>query len=131
MEPTIQCRLKGASSGVVGLGGGPASLITQLGSSIGSKFSYCLLPLSLESNRTSKLSFGDAAVVSGDDVVSTPIVKKDPIVFYYLTLEAFSVGNKRIEFGRSSNGGDEGNIIIDSGHYPPWCFRPSFVKQNT
>ncbi|KEH21034.1 putative nepenthesin [Medicago truncatula] len=106
---------KGASSGIVGLGGGPVSLITQLGSSIGSKFSYCLLPLSLESNRTSKLSFGDAAVVSGEDVLSTPIVKKDPTVFYYLTLEAFSVGNKRIEFGRSSNGSDEGNIIIDSG----------------
>ncbi|RHN40244.1 putative nepenthesin [Medicago truncatula] len=106
---------EGASSGIVGLGGGPASLITQLGSSIDAKFSYCLLPNPVESNTTSKLNFGDTAVVSGDGVVSTPIVKKDPIVFYYLTLEAFSVGNKRIEFEGSSNGGHEGNIIIDSG----------------
>jgi len=106
---------EGATSGIVGLGGGPASLITQLGSSIDAKFSYCLLPNPVESNTTSKLNFGDAAVVFGDGVVSTPIVKKDPIVFYYLTLEAFSVGNKRIEFEGSSNGGNEGNIIIDSG----------------
>jgi hypothetical protein len=110
---------QGASSGIVGLGGGPASLITQLGSSIDGKFSYCLLPLLLESNTaesttTSKLNFGDVAVVSGDGVVSTPIVKKNPSVFYYLTLEAFSVGNKRVEFGGSASG-DEGNIIIDSG----------------
>jgi hypothetical protein len=53
-------------------------------------------------------------VVSGDGVVSTPIVRKDPPTFYYLTLEAFSIGNKRVEFIGSSNG-DEGNIIIDSG----------------
>jgi hypothetical protein len=92
------------------------SLTTQLKSSIGGKFSYCLLPYSDESNGTSKLNFGEAAVVSGDGVVSTPLVKNDPPVFYYLTLEAFSVGNKRVEFGGSSEGGgDEGNIIIDSG----------------
>jgi len=108
----------GASSGIVGLGGGPVSLITQLGSSIGGKFSYCLTPLlNKESNATSKLSFGDAAVVSGDSVVSTPLViKQDTPVFYFLTLQAFSVGKKRVEFGGSSEGGDEeGNIIIDSG----------------
>jgi len=106
----------GAGSGIVGLGGGPVSLITQLGSSIGGKFSYCLVPLdNKELNITSKLSFGDAAVVSGDNVASTPIVKKDPSVYYVLTLETFSVGNKRVEFGGSSEDGDEGNIIIDSG----------------
>ncbi|XP_004513307.1 aspartic proteinase CDR1-like [Cicer arietinum] len=107
---------EGPSSGIVGLGGGPVSLTTQLGSAIGGKFSYCLVPLLVESNTTSKLNFGDAAMVSGDGVVSTPIVKKDPEVFYYLTLEAFTVGNKRVKFGGSlEDGGDEGNIIIDSG----------------
>jgi len=68
--------------------------------------------LDKESNATSKLNFGDAAVVSGDGVVSTPIVRKDQI-FYSLTLQAFSVGNKRVEF--VGDGGGEGNIIIDSG----------------
>ncbi|GAU33143.1 hypothetical protein TSUD_363440 [Trifolium subterraneum] len=106
---------RGAASGIVGLGIGPMSLTTQLKSSIGGKFSYCLLPYSDKSNQTNKLNFGEATVVSGDGVVSTPLVKKDPPIFYYLTLEAFSVGNKRVEFGGSSEGGNEGNIIIDSG----------------
>ncbi|GAU37939.1 hypothetical protein TSUD_269540 [Trifolium subterraneum] len=118
---------QGASSGVIGLGGGPESLIRQLGSSADGKFSYCLRTSFLESNATSKLNFGDAAVVSGDGVVSTPIVKKYPSIFYLLTLEAFSVGNKRVEFGRSSIG-DEGNIFIDSGTI--YTILPSDVYAN-
>ncbi|AET02262.1 eukaryotic aspartyl protease family protein [Medicago truncatula] len=110
---------EGASSGIVGFGSGPASFITQLGSSTGGKFSYCLTPLfsvtNIQSNATSKLNFGDAATVSGDGVVTTPILKKDPETFYYLTLEAFSVGNRRVEIGGVPNGDNEGNIIIDSG----------------
>ncbi|XP_045799540.1 aspartic proteinase CDR1-like [Trifolium pratense] len=105
--------IQGQTSGVVGLGFGPLSLITQLGSSIGGKFSYCLGPES--SNSTSKLNFGNAAVVSGHGVVSTPLVKKDSSIFYYLSLEAFSVGNKRVEFVENSNGGVDGNVFIDSG----------------
>lgn len=106
---------QGRSSGIVGLGGGHVSLITQLGSSIEGKFSYCLVPIYSESNTTSKLNFGGAAVVSGKGTVSTPIVpSSNDKVFYHLTLEAFSVGKKRIEFGGSSSYG-EGNIIIDSG----------------
>ncbi|KAL5150735.1 Aspartic proteinase CDR1 [Glycine soja] len=111
---------QGEGSGVVGLGGGPVSLISQLSSSIGGKFSYCLAPMFSQSNSSSKLNFGDAAVVSGLGAVSTPLVSKTGSeVFYYLTLEAFSVGDKRIEFvgGSSSSGSSngEGNIIIDSG----------------
>ncbi|XP_058747109.1 aspartic proteinase CDR1-like [Vicia villosa] len=105
----------GASSGIVGLGNGALSLMKQLETTIGEKFSYCLVPYTPKSNTSSILNFGDAAVVSGDGVVSTPIVIKNPPTFYFLTLEAFSVGNQRIEFRGSSSGGDEGNIIIDSG----------------
>ncbi|PNX90210.1 aspartic proteinase cdr1-like protein, partial [Trifolium pratense] len=121
---------QGASSGIVGLGGGPDSqdLIAQLGSLIDGKFSYCLLPLFLESNTTSKLNFGDVAVVSGDGVVSTPIAKNYPPVFYILTLEAFSLGNKRVEFGGSLRGEDEGNIFIDSG--TTYTILPSDVYAN-
>jgi hypothetical protein len=111
---------QGQNSGVVGLGGGPLSLIRQLGPSIGGKFSYCFVPDS--SNSTSKLNFGKAAVVSGHGVVSTPIVKKGPSTYYYLTLEAFSVGNKRVEFVENSNGSVNGNIVIDSG--TPLTFLP-------
>ncbi|KAL5058490.1 hypothetical protein RYX36_030094 [Vicia faba] len=108
----------GRSSGIVGLAGGPASFITQLGSTIGGKFSYCLPPSTLTSGPssvTSKLNFGDAAIVSGTGVVSTPIITKNAEIFYYLTLESFSVGTKRVEFASSTNAVGEGNIIIDSG----------------
>ncbi|EYU29138.1 hypothetical protein ABFS82_05G120200 [Erythranthe guttata] len=112
-------------SGIVGLGGGSVSIISQLEKSIGGKFSYCLT--FLDSNSSSKISFGQNAVVSGPNVVSTPLVKKDPDTFYYLTLEGVSVGDERLEYnnkkasddygygGSTSAGAEEGNIIIDSG----------------
>ncbi|XP_073219735.1 aspartic proteinase CDR1-like [Cicer arietinum] len=107
----------GRSSGIVGLGGGSVSLTTQLGSKIGGKFSYCLVPLLGDSSATSKLNFGDAAVVSGNGSVSTPLVSKDPKTFYYLTLEAIhpsSVNDSSTEVGSiderfSSNSGTYGS----------------------
>ncbi|XP_042486059.1 aspartic proteinase CDR1-like [Macadamia integrifolia] len=103
-------------NGIVGLGESHLSLISQLKSSIDGMFSYCLVPLEKE-NVTSKLYFGSQAVVSGDDVVSTPLVSKNPVIFYYVTLEGISVGNQRLEFKKSwkVNAADEGNTILDSG----------------
>ncbi|XP_058776805.1 aspartic proteinase CDR1-like [Vicia villosa] len=112
----------GPNSGVIGFGSGDTSLIKQLGSSIGGKFSYCLIEEhTSKSNRSSKLNFGDDAIVTGDNVVSTPIIKmignrqKD---YYYLTMKAFSVGNTRIKyrgFKREGTNASTHNIIIDSG----------------
>ncbi|KFK23711.1 hypothetical protein AALP_AAs68056U000100 [Arabis alpina] len=102
------------SSGIVGLGGGAASLVSQLGDSIDGKFSYCFVPLT-EKDRTSKINFGTNAVVSGKGVVSTPLIKKSPQTFYYLTLESISVGSKKIQFPGINSGTGQGNIIIDSG----------------
>ncbi|CAL0299004.1 unnamed protein product [Lupinus luteus] len=101
----------GETSGIVGLGPGPTSLVSQLGTT---KFSYCLVPLS-QPQSSSKLIFGYDDVIFGNGVVSTPIILKG---LYYLTLEAISVGNNRLEFGDSlASNSDEkkGNIIIDSG----------------
>ncbi|KAL4301899.1 hypothetical protein GQ457_10G014690 [Hibiscus cannabinus] len=69
------------TSGIIGLGGGKVSLISQLGASIAGKFSYCLLPIS-ETGISSKMNFGSNAVVSGPGVVSTPLVRKSPDTFY-------------------------------------------------
>ncbi|KAF8380821.1 hypothetical protein HHK36_028315 [Tetracentron sinense] len=104
-------------SGLIGLGGGSLSLITQLGSSIGGKFSYCLVPISSDANQTSKLSFGSSGVVSGAGVVSTPMAPGARNTFYYLTLQGISVGEKRLAYKDSSSKAsmNEGNIIIDSG----------------
>ncbi|KAM3685450.1 hypothetical protein ACJW31_11G118500 [Castanea mollissima] len=103
-------------SGIVGLGGGTVSLVSQLSSSISGKFSYCLVPLTSRDEKSSKLKFGSEAVVSGPGTVSTPLIPNSPDTFYFLTLEAMSVGSKRLELsGSSGSGGLEGNIIIDSG----------------
>ncbi|XP_010435383.1 PREDICTED: aspartic proteinase CDR1-like [Camelina sativa] len=102
-------------SGIIGLGGGAVSLVTQLGDSINGKFSYCLVPFSSETDKTSKINFGTNADVSGTGVVSTPLITKSPETFYYLTLEAISVGSKKLPFQGSDSGRGEGNIIIDSG----------------
>lgn len=89
--------------GIIGLGSGPLSLVSQLGPSINHKFSYCLTPLS--SGLNSKLKFG--LDVMGPGVVSTPFKTQDPPAFYYLTLNEVSIGNSSVTAGQ--------DVIIDSG----------------
>ncbi|XP_058725590.1 aspartic proteinase CDR1-like [Vicia villosa] len=110
----------GKSSGVVGLAIGPMSLIKQLGSSFNERFSYCLIDYR-NVNQSSKLNFGDAAIVSGNNVVSTPMVKmigNNQTDYYYLNLKAVSVGDKRIKYSGFKNKGINAsthNILLDSG----------------
>ncbi|WCJ40569.1 Eukaryotic aspartyl protease family protein [Euphorbia peplus] len=116
----------GSGSGIIGLGGGSMSLVSQLGTQIGRKFSYCLVSTLGESNSsssssTSKITFGadEIPISVSDTKVSTPLVSKQPETFYYLTLEAISVGTNKLPYRSLNsriNGNDEkGNIIIDSG----------------
>ncbi|KAL3604382.1 hypothetical protein D5086_005241 [Populus alba] len=86
-----------------------------MGSSVGRKFSYCLVPFSSQAGKSSKLNFGSLAVVSCHGVKSTPLLTDD--TFYYPTLEAVGVGEERIQFSGSSSGtrSGTGNIITDSG----------------
>ncbi|WJZ83145.1 hypothetical protein VitviT2T_002852 [Vitis vinifera] len=112
-----------SSSGIVGLGGGELSLISQLKSTINGLFSYCLLPVSTDSSISSRINFGASGRVSGYGTVSTPLVQKSPDTFYYLTLEGISVGKKRLPYKGYSKKTEveekaeveEGNIIVDSG----------------
>ncbi|XP_019158811.1 PREDICTED: aspartic proteinase CDR1-like [Ipomoea nil] len=107
----------GEGSGMLGLGGGNLSLISQLRPSIAGKFSYCLVPMT-KPGVPSKINFGDSAVVSGAGAVSTPLAATPDKTFYYVTLEGISVGKTRIKFNDSSNAeffNKEGNIIVDSG----------------
>ena len=80
-----------------------------------------MVPFVSSGEETSKLNFGDSAVVSGTGVVSTPIVvDQSRKTFYLLTLQAISVGDTKIPFSSSSSSSSSasnagGNIIIDSG----------------
>ncbi|CAL0335298.1 unnamed protein product [Lupinus luteus] len=97
--------------GIVGLGRGPLSLISQIGSSFGGRrFSHCLIPYSNDNNLPSIMSFGSGSEVVGDGVVSTPLIKEESKPFYYVTLEGISVGDTYLSLHSS-----KGNMIIDSG----------------
>ncbi|KAE8693165.1 putative aspartic protease [Hibiscus syriacus] len=102
-------------SGIVGLGGGPLSLVKQLEKSINGKFSYCLQ--APESAAESSTFIFGTAKESNAVTSTTPLVQRDPSTYYYVTLEAVSVGDKRLPYGSfsSSSATEKGNIIIDSG----------------
>ncbi|KAE9593638.1 putative nepenthesin [Lupinus albus] len=102
------------STGIVGLGNGATSLISQLGALIDNKFSYCLAP---EPNIPSLLNFGEKAVVSGSGTVSIPLASSRSPTYYYLTLKGMTVAGKRVDFETKVAPIDKftGNIIIDSG----------------
>ncbi|KAJ9567693.1 hypothetical protein OSB04_003659 [Centaurea solstitialis] len=108
------------TSGLIGLGPGPLSIINQLNDTIQGKFSYCLVPMFTNcTNATGKIHFGDQAVVSGPGVVSTPLKTTIPSSYYYLVLEHVSVGARKLPY-KSTNaikdvGSDLKNIVIDSG----------------
>ncbi|XP_061351101.1 aspartic proteinase CDR1-like [Gastrolobium bilobum] len=105
--------------GIIGLAGGPASLISQIGSSFGSKrFSQCLVPFHTDISISSRMSFGDGSEVLGDDVVSTPLVVKQDPTPYFVTLQGISVGDTYLPFNDSSENVEKGNMFIDSGTPP-------------
>ncbi|PHU08746.1 hypothetical protein BC332_20606 [Capsicum chinense] len=107
------------TSGIIGLGRGDISIVNQMNDEIKGKFSYCLASsIPAHVNVTSRISFGDSAVVSGPGVVSTPLIRRESLKsFYFLTLESISVGDKNLPFISSTiSSNDQGNIFIDSGN---------------
>ncbi|KAL4561482.1 hypothetical protein LXL04_033648 [Taraxacum kok-saghyz] len=105
--------------GIIGLGGGKVSLVSQILSFVPRRFSYCLIPFPLTNdllNKSSKMTFGD--IDFGPNVLSTPLVDNSQTTFYFVTLEAISVGNRRIKIHDNSNSSKpspKGNMIVDSG----------------
>ncbi|MED6218098.1 hypothetical protein PIB30_023813 [Stylosanthes scabra] len=109
--------------GIIGLGKGPASLISQLGSLFGisKRFSQCLVPFNTDINVHSMMSFGNGSEVLGDGVVSTPLVTKsdDDSTPYFVTLLGITVGDTYLPFNNTSSGTvEKGNMFIDSGTPP-------------
>ncbi|KAK7350777.1 hypothetical protein VNO77_09720 [Canavalia gladiata] len=112
------------ASGLVGLGRGPLSLVSQLKEP---KFSYCLTPM--DDSKTSVLLLGSlASVNSTQEAVTTPLLKNpSQPSFYYLSLEGISVGDTRLSIEKTTfELGDDGSggVIIDSGT------TISYIEQN-
>ncbi|KAF8700455.1 hypothetical protein HU200_034395 [Digitaria exilis] len=106
------------SSGLVGLGRGSESLVTQLGAG---KFSYCLTPFQ-DTTSTSTLLLGSSASLNDAGVGSTPFVTNptmEPMnTYYYLDLTGISLDTTALSipadaFALKADG--TGGLIIDSG----------------
>uniref|UniRef100_A0ACD5T6R8 Uncharacterized protein n=1 Tax=Avena sativa TaxID=4498 RepID=A0ACD5T6R8_AVESA len=108
------------SSGLIGLGRGPLSLVSQTRAT---KFSYCHTPY-LRSNATtgasSHLFVGDSASLSGSSPVMSMSFVESPkeYPFYYVPLVGITVGNTRLSipptvFALNKSG--DGGVIVDSG----------------
>lgn len=108
--------------GILGLGQGPVSYNSQLGSLYGNKFSYCMVDwLSAGTTTTSPMYFGDAAVPAAmaSSIKYTPIIANANYpTYYYIGITGISVGTTKLSidpkvFQISSSG--TGGTIIDSG----------------
>ncbi|MCO5556437.1 hypothetical protein L7F22_009986 [Adiantum nelumboides] len=105
------------TDGIIGMGAGPLSLVSQMSATIGSKFSYCLG--AWDSTKTSPLLFGSSATLSGGGVKHTSFLSSSAQpTFYYLDLKGISFNEKLLDippgtFDIESDG--SGGIIIDSG----------------
>ncbi|KAI5005440.1 hypothetical protein ZWY2020_032683 [Hordeum vulgare] len=95
--------------GLVGLGGGDLSLVSQLGAdtSLGRRFSYCLVPYSVKAS--SALNFGPRAAVTDPGAVTTPLIPSQVKAYYIVELRSVKVGNKTFEAP------DRSPLIVDSG----------------
>ncbi|KAG6507746.1 aspartic proteinase CDR1-like [Zingiber officinale] len=106
---------RNTTSGLVGLGAGAVSLVSQLSPKLDSNyFSYCLVPI-MDEKSSSKLVFGSAGKVAERSKVTTPMSIEQS--FYALSLEEISVeGGGSVSVNSSSSSQlSDGNIIIDSG----------------
>ncbi|XP_031392354.1 aspartic proteinase CDR1-like, partial [Punica granatum] len=104
--------------GLIGLGKGPISFISQMGSAFGARrFSQCLVPFHTDPSISSKMSFGVGSEVKGPGVVSTPMVHLQDPTYYFATLYGISIGDKYLPFN-SSGTVSKGNMFLDSGTPP-------------
>lgn len=104
------------ASGLVGLGRGPLSLVSQLNEP---KFSYCLSSMD-DDSKTSTLFLGSLPSVNATQKALTVPLLTNPSQpsFYYLPLEGITVGDTRLSIEKSTfEVGDDGHggVIIDSG----------------
>ncbi|CAA7041838.1 unnamed protein product [Microthlaspi erraticum] len=85
--------LVSTTSGIVGLNWAATSLTSQMGERFLGLLSYCF-----SGTETSKINFGANSIVAGDGTVAADMFRKaDKPDYYYLNLDAISVGDIRVE----------------------------------
>ncbi|GLJ36522.1 hypothetical protein SUGI_0733740 [Cryptomeria japonica] len=103
------------AGGLLGLGAGPLSFPTQLGSS-GKTFSYCLVDRDSDDKGT--LRFGPGAVSHAGTVFTPLLINPRESTFYYVSLKSITVGRLTVPLPKDVsqfNAAGKGGIIVDSG----------------
>ncbi|KAL2321226.1 hypothetical protein Fmac_030195 [Flemingia macrophylla] len=99
------------AAGLLGLGGGPLSLTSQIKAS---SFSYCLVDR--DSGKSSTLDFNSPRPT---DSVTAALIKNQKLdTFYYVQLTGFSVGGVSVPIPPETFAVDQsgaGGVIVDSG----------------
>ncbi|CAN4080912.1 unnamed protein product [Withania somnifera] len=103
------------AAGLLGIGGGSMSLVSQLGGQTGGAFSYCLV--SRGSELTGSLEFGRGVLPVGAAWV--PLIRNPPTPsFYYIGLSGLGVGGVRVAISEDvfkiTDLGD-GGVVMDTG----------------
>ncbi|KAI3817162.1 hypothetical protein L1987_10951 [Smallanthus sonchifolius] len=105
------------AQGVMGLGRGPISFVTQLGHRFGNKFSYCLKDYTIVPPPTSYLLIGTGPGISR--IRYTPL-QTSPLSspFYYIGIQSVYVDTVKLRISSSVWSFDKlgnGGTIVDSG----------------
>ncbi|KAL3693620.1 hypothetical protein R1sor_007271 [Riccia sorocarpa] len=117
------------TDGLVGLGQGPLSLVSQLGSNFDNVFSYCLTDFYSSSSKTSPLYLGSVSV---QGIQYTPLVTNNANpTFYYVDVRGIQVGGQPLQYPSGTfaiDSSGNGGFILDSGttvtQLPQGAYKP-------
>ncbi|CAN6465990.1 unnamed protein product [Victoria cruziana] len=128
-------RFAGAN-GVMGLGQGPISFASQVGSRFGNKFSYCLMDYTVSPPPTSFLLLGDAQqrnmALLQKNLSFTPL-RSNPLspTFYYVGIHRVSVDGAVLPIDPSVWAIDDfgnGGTVVDSGTTLSFFLDPAYTE---
>lgn len=123
----VQSGLFVGSGGVLGLGRGKLSFLTQVGSTVGNRFSYCLTDRFVNPEANSHIFFGGP---TSGGLQYTPLTQNPQLpAFYYVGLTGITVGKTVISFPASLYTLDStgnGGVILDSGTSITRIVEPSY-----
>eukprot|EP00267_Zea_mays_P024181 XP_008650562.1 aspartic proteinase nepenthesin-1 [Zea mays] len=105
----------GSGSGLVGLGRGPLSLVSQLNAST---FMYCLTS---DASKASPLLFGSLASLTGAQVQSTGLLAST--TFYAVNLRSISIGS-----ATTPGVGEPEGVVFDSGTTLTYLAEPAYSE---
>ncbi|KAM5550096.1 hypothetical protein ABKV19_001171 [Rosa sericea] len=104
----------GNEMGIIGLGRGPLSFVSQIAPYVGGKrFSHCLVP---DPKIESKIYFGNGSEVLGEGVLTAPLVDRRPDESnYFVTVLGITIENDFVPFNSTGTLLKKGNMVVDSG----------------